>query len=125
MIWEVAITASFIILSALTVYFFLAKSGFFKKKRKRSFVPRKRKKGFFLGFRKGRSKSKVKAKRIVRKKGKKKNTGKTKRKSGIINLRKMPFILDPNNIKSYTSKYLAGKKIKATWEKVLLVGVDS
>jgi hypothetical protein len=121
-IWELVLAVAFVILSTLTVYFFLAKSGLFKKKRKRKSVPRK-----------GREKPETK--RIVRKKskkikpvlkkGKKKVIGKAKQKSGISNLRKMPFILDPNAIRSYTSKYLAVKKIKANWEKILLVGVDS
>jgi hypothetical protein len=136
-LWEIVIVASFVFLSALTAYFFLAKSGLLKRKRKKKRVSRKPRKSLSLGFQKKRpkikTKQRVKAKRVVRKrskphkpilkKEKKRYTGNTKRKSGT-NPKKMPFMLDPSVIRSYTSKYLAREKIKATWEKVLLAGVD-
>lgn len=139
-LWETTVVTAFVVLSILTVYFFLTKSGFFKRKRKRKSVARKRRKRLSLGFQKKRlkpkpkTKQRVKAKTIARrkskpnrpviKKEKKRYTGNRKRKSGS-NPKKMPFILDPNAIRSYSSKYLTREKIKATWEKVSLIGVDS
>lgn len=37
----------------------------------------------------------------------------------------MPFLPDPNIIRSYTGKYLVGERIKANWKRVSLVGYDA
>ncbi len=132
LIWELAIVVGFIFLSLMTLFFLLSRNGVFKKTSKKSAQTGKSRKAGFLWFRKGGSKSGTKRRPSKSKKGvsaaKKKKTaytGKKKRKPGASKPKKLPFLPDPSIIKSYTGKYLAGKRIKANWERVGLVGYDS
>lgn len=138
LIWELAIVVGFVILTLLTLYFILSNSGIFKRKPKKRSHRRKSRKKRFLPVRKARSKAKPKQRTLksrggtrrkagtaIKKKAPVHNRKARRKKAGVSRQLKMPFLPDPQMIKSYTGKYLAREKIKANWEKVPLVGYDS
>ncbi|MBU2647053.1 hypothetical protein KKI24_20255 [bacterium] len=132
-VWEVVLTATFVILSLLTLYFILAEQGLFKRKRKKSYIPVKS--GGIWSFWSPKSSSKPKKKhrsaerRARNRKDRPGNhtislAGRPKRRSGVSNPRRKPYIRDDSVIISYTRNHPAVKKKRASWEKVVLDGFD-
>lgn len=128
LVWQLVIITGFIVLFLLTALFFLSRTALWKQIRKKRKPARRRPKKKLsrkTGRRPGSTAKKRKPLPAV-KRSKKAYSGKAKRKkSGASRPMKMPFLPDPRIIKSYTGKYLMGEKIKANWERISMVGVDS
>lgn len=140
LIWGVVILSGFIILSLLTLFFLLSRSGFLKRKpkKKKKRPTRKSRNGSWFSALRGSPKKKSKRRAIKNRSGRSRKTGDTakkkkkgtarkakRKKTGVSRQLKMPFLPDPGMIRSYSSKYLVRKRIKAHWERVALTGYDS
>ncbi|MFH2131257.1 MAG: hypothetical protein ABIK68_12860 [bacterium] len=133
-VWVFALAATFVILSLLTLYFILAEQGLFKRERKKSYVSGKSRGIWFFWRPKSSSKPKKKHRSVGRSASKRKYrpgnhtislAGRPKRKTGVSNPRRKPYIRDDSVIISYTRNYPAGKKSRTSWEKVALDGLDA